>query len=150
LQEDYRATGSGGGLTFSGTVCDLEKPFIINGQSQLTFIFKFTPSSLTTGAVSVGGGGGGVTLHSVSGTYTVTGLDTDKPTIAPFRWKASRDPIRVSAPPRAAALGISIWSLSREMNTEAEHNQPRFAVWCRPDRSGSDDRTQTTKDIWCI
>jgi len=82
LQEDYRATGSGGGLTFSGTVCDLEKPFIINGQSQLTFIFKFTPSSLTTGAVSVGGGGGGVTLHSVSGTYTVTGLDTDKPTIA--------------------------------------------------------------------
>ena len=78
----YKATGSWGGMTWSGTVCDLEKPFTINGNSQLTFIFKFTPSSRTAGTASVGGGGMGVTLHDGSGTYTVTGLDTDSPRVA--------------------------------------------------------------------
>jgi len=80
----YRATGTWGGMTFSGTVCSLDKPFKIIGQSQLTFNFSFTPSSETGegGTVSLGGGGMGVTLHNGSGSYTVTGIDTDNPRIA--------------------------------------------------------------------
>ena len=83
VDRGYRATGSAGGMSFSGTVCSLDKPFTIVGRSQLTFNFKFTPASGgTDGTVAIGGGGMGVTLHDGHGTYTVTGTETDSPTIA--------------------------------------------------------------------
>jgi hypothetical protein len=78
-KKSYRVTGGSGGMSWSGTICDLAKPFTINGQSQLSFIFNFTPSDPTSGTVAVGGGGHGVSLGQGSGTYMVTGVDTDTP-----------------------------------------------------------------------
>lgn len=80
VDRGYRATGSDGPLTFSGTVCRLDKPFTIYGQSQLRFEFLFTPSaSGTDGSVAIGGGGMGVSINRGSGSYTVSGIETDSP-----------------------------------------------------------------------
>ncbi len=79
----YRATGSWGGMSFSGTVCSLDKPFTIYGKSQLTFNFRFTPSSGgTQGTVGLSGGGMGVSLGQGSGSYEVTGAETETPRIS--------------------------------------------------------------------
>jgi hypothetical protein len=79
LDHSYRATGRSGALSFSGVICSLEEPFIVNGQSQLNFIFSFTPSSATAGSVEIGGSGYGVSISRGRGTYTVEGLDSDRP-----------------------------------------------------------------------
>ncbi|HVG39161.1 MAG TPA: hypothetical protein VM870_07735 [Pyrinomonadaceae bacterium] len=60
----YRATGTSGGMNFSGTVCGLDKLFTIKGSTRLTFNFDFTPTSGTAGTIAIGGGGWG----SASGT----------------------------------------------------------------------------------
>jgi len=79
----YKAIGSSGNIRWSGTVCDFQKPFNILGQApQLTFVFRLTPSADgASGTASVSGGGHGVTLHSGNGTYTVSGIDAEQPTI---------------------------------------------------------------------
>jgi hypothetical protein len=82
IGQGYRAAGTDGGMTFSGTICSLEKPFKITGQTQLKFDFNFTPSSATAGTVAIGGGGMGITIGNGSGSYTVEGADTDHPKIA--------------------------------------------------------------------
>lgn len=96
IGQGYRATGTYEGMTFSGEICSLDRPFKITGKTQLTFQFDFTPSYAggssagesstgaipTTGSVAIGGGGMGITISAGSGTYTVEGIDTDRPRIA--------------------------------------------------------------------
>lgn len=84
VDNGYKAIGSWGGMRWSGPVCDLQKPFNILGEAPyLTFVFNFTPSADgRSGTAGVGGGGYGVTLYDGKGKYTVSGADTDKPTIA--------------------------------------------------------------------
>jgi hypothetical protein len=78
----YRATGTSGGMSFSGTICSLDQPFTIKGNTQLTFNFNFTPTSATAGTIAIGGGGMGISIGNGGGTYQVTGVDTDNPKIA--------------------------------------------------------------------
>ena len=82
IGQGYRATGTSGGMTFSGTICSLEKPFTITGQTQLKFNFDFTPSSAEAGSVAITGGGMGITIGNGTGTYTIEAADADKPKIA--------------------------------------------------------------------
>lgn len=83
VDQGYKATGSWGGMQWSGTVCDLQQPFNIMGQTPyLTFVFNFSPNENgSSGSVGVSGGGYGVTLHDGNGRYTVKGQDTEQPTI---------------------------------------------------------------------
>jgi hypothetical protein len=78
----YSATGSSVGMTFLGTICSLEAPFVVYGQTQLRFQFNFQPGSPTSGNVSIGGGGMGITIGNGRGTYTIENADTDHPRIA--------------------------------------------------------------------
>jgi len=83
IDAGYKATGNSAGLAWSGTVCDLQRPFNLLGQARLlTFILRLTPSADgASGTATVSGGGHGVTLHDGVGSYTVTGADTDSPRI---------------------------------------------------------------------
>jgi hypothetical protein len=69
----YRVSGESNGVSFSGQICGLDKPFVIDaafpggGSAKTTF----TPSSVTGGATSVSGGGAGC-VQSGGGNYTVT------------------------------------------------------------------------------
>ncbi len=79
----YRASGGAGGLTFSGVVCSLEQPFTIIGKSMLEYSINFTPSSPTTpttGSFTYTASGLGITAKG-NGSYTVEGMDTDRPKI---------------------------------------------------------------------
>lgn len=68
----YRVSGESNDVSFSGEICSLEKPFMIDGVfpggSATT---TFTPSSSTGGVESMSGEGSGCT-QSGSGSYTVT------------------------------------------------------------------------------
>lgn len=68
--QGYKASGKMGDTVFSGTICDLEKPFILKTNNQFMTEFKFEPTSSSTGAWSYsyqsgvfGGGGGQYTLE---------------------------------------------------------------------------------------
>lgn len=68
----YRVSGKSNGVSFSGEICSLQKPFTIDavfpgGSSRTTF----TPGSGTGGAESMSGKGSGCTV-SGSGSYSVT------------------------------------------------------------------------------
>jgi len=79
----YKVIGGTGGLTFSGVVCSLEEPFTIKGASMpsiLNYTFKFTPSSSAAGSFTYTVSGAGFTAKS-SGSYTVDGIDTNRPKI---------------------------------------------------------------------
>jgi hypothetical protein len=70
--EAYRVSGLSTGVTYSGEICSLEKPFVLNG----TFpngseTLSFTPSNATGGTVEESGESGGCT-NSGGGSYTVT------------------------------------------------------------------------------
>src|SRR5262249_19646681 len=79
--KSYQATGQFIRMVFSGQICDLEKPFIVNGKSMLEFTFRFTPSSANAGRVAISMTGYGGT-GAGSGSYTVEGVETEKPRIA--------------------------------------------------------------------
>jgi hypothetical protein len=69
----YRVSGESNQVAFSGQICSLEKPFVIDatfpgGGSAKT---SFTPSNSTGGVTSVSGGGGDC-VQTGAGTYTVT------------------------------------------------------------------------------
>jgi hypothetical protein len=68
----YRVSASSNNVSFSGEICGLDKPFIINGTypggSAQT---SFAPSSVVAGTTTVAGGGGGCE-HSGGGNYTVS------------------------------------------------------------------------------
>jgi hypothetical protein len=68
----YRVSGQSNNVSFSGEICSLDKPFVLDakfpGGSAKT---SFTPSSAIAGSTTVSGGGGGCN-HSGGGTYNVT------------------------------------------------------------------------------
>jgi hypothetical protein len=68
----YRVSGQSNKVSFTGEICSLNKPFVLDatfpGGSAKT---SFTPSSVTGGSTSVSGGGNGCS-HSGGGSYTVT------------------------------------------------------------------------------
>ncbi len=73
----YKAVGEG--ISYSGTICDLEKPFTLISKSQYNdFTVQFTPSSTEAGSFTIkgslfgGAGGAGTTYIDGSGHYTVT------------------------------------------------------------------------------
>jgi hypothetical protein len=70
--KSYRVAGVSNSVSFTGEICSLDKPFVINatfpGGSAKT---SFAPSGAAGGATTVSGGGGGC-VHSGGGTYTVT------------------------------------------------------------------------------
>ena len=69
----FRVSGESNSVKFSGQICSLNKPFVIdatfpgNGSAKTSF----TPSSVTSGATSVSGGGGEC-VQSGGGQYNVT------------------------------------------------------------------------------
>jgi len=77
----YRVSGQSNNVSFSGEICGLDVPFVLDakfpGGSAKT---SFTPSSANAGSTSVSGGGGGCT-HSGGGTYHVTIKDDGSGTI---------------------------------------------------------------------
>ena len=78
----YHVSGQSNNVTFSGEICGLDKPFVINatfpgGGSAKT---SFTPSSVTGGTTSVSGGGGGC-VQSGGGKYNVNIKDDGSGTI---------------------------------------------------------------------
>ncbi|MDQ2938777.1 MAG: hypothetical protein M3R67_14955 [Acidobacteriota bacterium] len=69
----FRVSGESNGVKFSGQICSLDKPFVIDatfpgGGSAKT---SFTPGSVISGATSVSGGGGEC-VQSGGGQYNVT------------------------------------------------------------------------------
>jgi hypothetical protein len=76
----FRATGQTADLRYSGTICDLEKPFTVNG-SIYNYKFNFLPTSSTAGAWTTSMSGPSVTGEG-GGTYKIEGADTDHPKIA--------------------------------------------------------------------
>ncbi len=71
----YTATGGGDGLTLSGIVEDLTKPFTLNGSFPgATEQFAYFPTDEHGGAHTYMGSGSGVQF-SGNGTYTITGED---------------------------------------------------------------------------
>jgi len=87
----YQASGKMADLTFSGTICDLEKPFTVYG-SIINYQFKFTPSSPTTGSFKVSAAGMMVTAMG-GGSYVIEGVDTDKPRIRTMGGALGRSPV---------------------------------------------------------
>ena len=68
----YRVAGVSNGVSFTGEICSLDKPFVISakfpGGSAET---SFSPSGAAGGATTVSGGGGGC-VHTGDGTYSIT------------------------------------------------------------------------------
>ena len=84
VDRGYTASGESHDESYSGVICDLEKPFTVNGTGLANFAFKFTPSSPTEGKVSYSSSyspGGAPAIESGSGSYDVKGIDTDRPRI---------------------------------------------------------------------
>ena len=69
----FRVSGESNGVKFSGQICSLNKPFVIDATFPGSGSAKtsFTPSSVTSGATSVSGGGGEC-VQSGGGQYNVT------------------------------------------------------------------------------
>ena len=68
----YTVSGTSGPVKFSGQICSLDKPFVINGKfANGSETQSFTPSSSTGGTVVEAGNSGGCT-QSGGGTYKVT------------------------------------------------------------------------------
>ena len=68
----YTVSGTSGPVTFSGQICSLDKPFVINGTfANGSETQSFTPSSSTGGAVKEQGSSGGCT-QSGGGTYKIS------------------------------------------------------------------------------
>ena len=68
----YTVSGTSGPVTFSGQICSLEKPFVINGKfGNGSETQSFTPSSSTGGTVKEQGDSGGCSQVG-SGTYKVS------------------------------------------------------------------------------
>ena len=73
----YTVSGTSGPVTFSGQICSLDKPFVINGKfANGSETQSFTPSSSRSGAVKESGNSGGCT-QTGGGTYKITMNDAD-------------------------------------------------------------------------
>jgi hypothetical protein len=81
----YRASGNAGGDTvFSGDICDLEKPFTLKTNNPFLSSFEFVPSSSSGGKWSFSTTNG--VIGGGSGTYTITGTDTERTGIEMTGW----------------------------------------------------------------
>jgi hypothetical protein len=81
LDRGYRATGSDGEFTYSGTICDLTKPFTVVSQNQGMFTFKFTPSGDGRAGTGTWDGSYGSVYWTGGGPYTIEGFDSENPKI---------------------------------------------------------------------
>ena len=69
--QQYTVSGKSGPVTFSGQICSLNKPFVINGTfANGSETQTFTPGSSTGGTVQEAGNSGGCT-QSGGGTYKI-------------------------------------------------------------------------------
>ncbi|MFO1518641.1 MAG: hypothetical protein U1F57_03090 [bacterium] len=91
LRCGYQASGKVADMVFSGTICDLEKPFTVNG-SIIGYKFNFTPSSTNAGTFNVSAAGMSVTAEG-GGSYQIEGIDTDKPRIATMGSATGHSPV---------------------------------------------------------
>ena len=70
--QSFRADGVSNGVSFTGEICSLNKPFSIDAKFPGgTAKTSFTPDSAATGSTSVSGGGGGC-VHTGGGNYNLT------------------------------------------------------------------------------
>lgn len=93
LGNSFRATGSDGSVTYSGTICSLDEPFKVTGNHPIfTYPFQFTPTSQTEGTMTYGTAASGITA-SGSGTYTIVGRDTETPKIVIQTQSTARSPV---------------------------------------------------------
>lgn len=80
VDRGYRASGSDGPTTYSGTVCSLDKEFTVIGHNGPGyFSLKFTPSG--DGRAGTGTLGSSPDLWIGGGSYTIDGFDSEKPRI---------------------------------------------------------------------
>jgi len=69
----YKAGGKSLAITWSGTICSLEKPFDVTGTApQVTFPMKFVPTSAVNGTVTFHTQVPGASIEG-GGTYTIEG-----------------------------------------------------------------------------
>lgn len=82
VNRGYKASGSDGPTSYSGTVCSLEEPFTIIGTNDaLVLTNKFTPAGGgRSGTGTTVGGFSGLSWNG-SGSYKVDGFDSDNPWI---------------------------------------------------------------------
>ena len=81
IDRGYRATGSDGPTSYSGTICSLNKPFTIIGTNgPVRYTNTFTPSSATEGT-AISEAAFGQARFTGGGPYQVEGADTDHPRI---------------------------------------------------------------------
>jgi hypothetical protein len=93
----YTASGSDGGIVYSGIVCSLDAPFSITGTHPLiVHTFNFVPSSGTSGTMQYSTGGGGKTI-SGNGTYTISGIETKWPELVVNVASTARVPMASSS-----------------------------------------------------
>lgn len=86
VDRGYRVSGQDGPVTYSGVVCDLERPFSITGTHPLfEMTYNFVPSGPAAGTASYSVRWGSMSATQ-SGPYTVEGADTDTPQIV---WRVS-------------------------------------------------------------
>ncbi len=81
LRCGYRASGESHDEVYSGVICDLAKPFTVNGTGLANFAFKFVPSSSPTKGTASYTSSYQMVTEEGAGSYTVAGIDTDKPQI---------------------------------------------------------------------
>ncbi len=77
----FRVDQALGALGINGDVCSLDAPFTLNITGELPGTITFTPGDVRGGSFSGTGKVGSGTIKW-SGSYTVTGADTDSPVIA--------------------------------------------------------------------
>jgi len=94
----FVAKGGGPGLTITGTVNDISRPFVLHGTGQgFTLELLYTPTKQTgsTGTMTYKGKGGGVSLWGV-GNYTIDGIES------------GRGPLTLTAKPSGCVDGPGI------------------------------------------
>jgi hypothetical protein len=81
VDRGYRVTGHDGSTSYSGVICSLDQPFaVMAGNTLVAYPLDFVPSSGTAGDVKWDTTWGVLRLNG-EGTYTIEGLDTEKPRI---------------------------------------------------------------------
>jgi hypothetical protein len=81
VDRGYRATGHDRSTSYSGVICSLDQPFAVMADNTLvSYPLDFVPSSGTAGDVKWDTTWGVLRLNG-EGTYTIEGLDTEKPRI---------------------------------------------------------------------
>jgi len=107
----YRASGNAGGDTvFSGDICDLEKPFTLKTNNPFLGSFEFVPSSSSGGKWSFSTTNG--VIGGGSGTYTITGSDTEKTGIEMTGW--STGTVRGATRSGGGTVHINLSPLDKE------------------------------------